>query len=321
MKFSVIIPVYNVEQFLQRCLESVLKQVDLSIYDFEVIIVNDGSEDDSLSIAQTYAGRFENIRIINQSNRGLSAARNAGLAMAKGEYVWFVDSDDFIYDRSLSIINNALVNHRPDVFLIRAANLIGADKNVRQVEFKETENSWTGKDILKQRIWLTCVPFYIFKRSFLLENGLYFYEGIFHEDNEFTPRMLYLAQDVRLLNDVLYFVYQNPNSITRTVNYKKSFDLIKVAISLSNFCNQYVAENDVRLIFHQFISLNINNALFGTKGMSMEMSAEFSMQMDRARHLFKHLLKSKTLKYIIEGFLFKLSKKYIRIYQFLSSVK
>ena len=90
---SIIVPVYNVEKYLERCLDSILSQ---TFSDFELILVNDGSTDHSLEICRSYAEKDERILLIDQENRGLSAARNAGIAVAKGEYLGFVDSDDYI---------------------------------------------------------------------------------------------------------------------------------------------------------------------------------------------------------------------------------
>lgn len=95
IKLTIIIPVYNVEKYVGRCIESCLKQ-DLSPKEYEILVVNDGSKDGSIDIVRRYARENENIRIIEQENAGLSAARNHGIKEARGEYLWFVDSDDDI---------------------------------------------------------------------------------------------------------------------------------------------------------------------------------------------------------------------------------
>lgn len=100
MKLSIIIPTYNVQDYLERCISSCLNQ-NIDINSYEIIVVNDGSQDKSLSIAQKLAAVYNNISIISQSNAGLSAARNKGLSLAQGEYVWFIDADDAIKTNSL----------------------------------------------------------------------------------------------------------------------------------------------------------------------------------------------------------------------------
>ena len=95
VKLSIIIPVYNTEEYLPRCLNSCLEQ-DLLANEYEIIAINDGSSDNSLQILNAYALKYPNIRVINQENRGLGATRNRGLNLAIGEYIWFVDSDDWV---------------------------------------------------------------------------------------------------------------------------------------------------------------------------------------------------------------------------------
>ena len=99
-KISLIIPVYNVEKYLENCINSCLKQ-DISINDYEIIIVNDGSPDDCWNIIQRYANQHSNIKTINKENGGLSSARNAGINVAEGELIWFIDSDDSIKENCL----------------------------------------------------------------------------------------------------------------------------------------------------------------------------------------------------------------------------
>ena len=104
MKLSIIIPVYNVEQYVGRCLQSCLSQSHVKADDYELVIVNDGTKDNSMQVVEEMTRGCTNITVINQHNQGLSMARNAGLKEAKGEYVWFVDSDDWIAEGSISKI-------------------------------------------------------------------------------------------------------------------------------------------------------------------------------------------------------------------------
>ena len=103
IKFSFIVPVYNVEKYLSRCLDSLLTQ---NYQNFEIICINDGSPDNSINILQMYQKKHNNIFIINQENKGLGGARNTGLKYASGDYIWFIDSDDWIEPTSLYLLNN-----------------------------------------------------------------------------------------------------------------------------------------------------------------------------------------------------------------------
>ena len=114
MKLSIIVPMYNVELYIEKCLLSCLNQ-DLPASDYEIIVVNDGSPDSSLAIAERIASLYDNLTIVSQKNAGLSAARNKALSLAKGKYVWFVDSDDRIQENCLRYILDECYNNGLDL--------------------------------------------------------------------------------------------------------------------------------------------------------------------------------------------------------------
>jgi glycosyltransferase involved in cell wall biosynthesis len=123
MKLSIVIPVYNSSNYLDDCLGSLLDQ-DLNKDKYEIICVNDGSTDNSLDILKLYAEKHQNIKVINQENKGHSTARNVGLKAAKGKYVWFVDSDDFIDGNSLSTIISYMEKNDIDFLTIGLRNVL-----------------------------------------------------------------------------------------------------------------------------------------------------------------------------------------------------
>lgn len=321
MTISIIIPVYNVEKFVFKCLNSVLKQEPNKFEKVEIIVVNDGSTDDSLTIVEEIKKEHNEIIIISQENQGLSAARNAGLSIATGDYIWFIDSDDWIAPNSLQIISKIIEEKAPEVIHFKAINAYNDKLVKRGKTFPDTTRIYSGKEIIKSRLWATCVPFYIFKLDFLKYNSLYFFNGIFHEDNEFTPRMLYYTKKVCLSNETLYFVYQNQNSITRTINPKKSFDLITVSLNLQKFVQDKVYEQKIQTCFYQFISLCINTALHGSLFMNKAKSQEFNRTLNASPKLLSCLIKSKEIKYIFEYIILKLSRNYSKNYFFLNSIK
>lgn len=112
--FSIIVPVYNTGKFLANCLDSLLEQ-DIPRSEYEIICVNDGSTDNSLSILQEYARNNENVVVVDKHNEGVSVARNVGLDHAKGEYVWIIDSDDWIVRNCFSFLKNSILEHNPSV--------------------------------------------------------------------------------------------------------------------------------------------------------------------------------------------------------------
>ena len=122
MKLSIIVPVYNVADFLTKCLESLLAQ-DLPQNEYEIIVVNDGSTDNSGEIAQQYADKYANIKLINQANQGLSGARNTGIKHAKGEHIQFVDSDDYIEENVLGGLMKQVEQEDLDVLRFKYQNV------------------------------------------------------------------------------------------------------------------------------------------------------------------------------------------------------
>ena len=201
---------------------------------------------------------------------------------------------------------------------ICAANVIN-NKLIRRQSYLN-ENSISGIEFLIKGI-SPCVPFSIWNALFLRKNNLSFFEGIFHEDSEFSPRAYYLAEQISLSNDICYFVNQNPNSITRTPNPKRSFDLINIVCTrLSEFSENVLLEH--KLLFHNLISLNLNCALAYIQKNSISDQKELNENLLKKQYLFQHLLKSSKIKYKMEGVLFSIfPRNVIVIYSLLQRFK
>lgn len=316
---SIVIPVYKVEKYLEKCLDSCINQ-DLSSNQYEIIVINDGSPDNSLSIAKKYEEKYSHIHVYSQENSGLSIARNKGLSYAKGKFVWFVDSDDCIRENCLKEIVEQCDRENLDLLAICGARVISGSE-VRRFSYTDL-TVISGIMVLNQRRNIPYpVQFSIFKRAFLLEHNLSFYPGVYHEDTEFSPRAYFYAKRVGFTNDILYLTTINPNSITRTVNPKKSFDYIKVAISIHGFANDKT-KRLCEQFFHNHISLLINNALANIiqsdSKENVSIIKQFSKCLHDNRYLLVHLCRSSKLKYKIEGVLFSLFPHYIvNIYKLL----
>lgn len=311
---SIIIPMYKVEAFIERCLNSCVHQ-DLQINEYEIICVNDGSPDRSAEIARSIAEQHKNIKVVDRENGGLSAARNTGLRNAQGKYVFFVDSDDWIKENCLSEIYRRCENQNLDMLRICAANMID-DKPIRRFSYANEDTVKEGRSLLREGIQF-CAPFSIYRRGFLKDNNLWFYEGIYHEDNEFTPRAFYKAERVGAYNELLYFVYQNPNSITRSFNPKKAFDCITVINSLHNF--QLKEDPGIRNSFNYVIAGTLNAALFEAVELSKEQQKDFSDALYKIKEIYSHLVYSGQTRYEIEGVLLKLFPKFpITIYRLMN---
>lgn len=194
-KISVVIPVYNVERYLHECLDSVLSQM---FNDIEVICVNDGSTDGSFEILQEYAQRDGRVAVLTQENKGLSAARNAGLSASLGEYVYFLDSDDFISPDVLGEMYGISHENKLDILCFDGISFFET-KELREkhsffIGYAQRKGEYPGivsgpslfSAMLKNRDFQPSVCLQLFRRDFLSGAGIDFYEGILHEDNLFT---------------------------------------------------------------------------------------------------------------------------------------
>lgn len=314
IKISIIIPMYKVEAFIEKCLLSCLHQ-DLPNNEYEIICVNDGSPDRSAEIVREFAKIHKNITVIDRENGGLSAARNTGLKHAKGEYVWFVDSDDWIKENSLAAVYERCKEGELDMLRICAADMIG-DEAKRRFSYQDEAKVMAGRDILRNGIAF-CAPFSIYRRQFLIDNDLWFYEGIYHEDNEFTPRAFFMAERVGACNDVLYYVYQNPDSITRSFNPKKAFDFIKVMESLHKF--QQREDPGMNNAFNYVITGTLNAALHEAVEFADETKKDFEETLYSHKHIYNHLFKTGHAIYTVEGMLMKMFPKHsVGVYKFMN---
>ncbi len=228
MKFSFVVPVYNVEQYLEQCLESLQAQ---DFDNFEIICVNDGSTDHSREILTEWEARLPQMRVIDQENCGLSAARNTGLKAATGDYVVFVDSDDWIEPTMLSRLATECYGTEMVCFSCQRT-----DSDRYDTLIDEQCDSWDyyNRHALEHReIPFVCVWQRCYRREFLMDNNLWFREGILHEDNEFTPRAFLKATIVKVIPDVLYNYRVRPNSIMTSRGRKSKESLITIGNELS----------------------------------------------------------------------------------------
>lgn len=315
MLLSIIIPIYNVEKYVEKCIRSCEAQ-DISREDYEIVVINDGSPDNSLKIVERIADEYPNIKIISQPNKGLSAARNTGMRNASGDYYMFVDSDDWIAEKCLGKICSKLKIEQPDALAICAANVKGDGMIERRQAYADV-TPMSGYELLKKGV-SPCAPFAIWSAKFFKKYELSFFEGIFHEDSEFTPRAYYLADKVSFVNDIIYYVFQNPNSITRTPNPKRAFDLVNVVCThLSKFCKSIVRKEH-RPVFYNLIALYLNNALAYICMADKRQQKLLDDAIFLNEHLIMDMQNASSIKYRLEVFLFRVfPKHYVRIYKIL----
>lgn len=216
---SIIVPVFNVSKYLRKCVDSLLAQ-GLKQEEYEIILVDDGSTDNSGSIADSYASSFLNIHVIHQNNQGLSSARNAGLASAEGEYVQFVDSDDYLQPGTLRPLLEKVYADDLDVLRFNYQNvnesyeIYQPYKDVKPfVDYRD--DVCDGHTFLTERLGMGCYAVQFIIRANIIRECL-FTPGIYFEDTEWTPRMLLSAERVSSVNTVVYNYLLREGSITRS---------------------------------------------------------------------------------------------------------
>lgn len=210
---SVIVPVYNVEKYLSRCLDSLISQ---TLKEIEIICINDGSKDNSAKILEKYSQKDDRIIILNQENAGLSAARNNGMNHAKGEYIGFVDSDDWVDLDFFEKLYSAAKKYDCD---IAAADFIREHPKRKKKRLNITEEKVYQAPEEKYLICKTyregCVWNKIYKTEFLKSIDLKFVIGMYYEDRDFTARSLYFSNKLVTVPDTYYRYFVNPKSIVK----------------------------------------------------------------------------------------------------------
>lgn len=280
MDISVIIPVYNVELYIEECLESVINQTLKK--NIEYIIVNDGSKDNSQNIIEKIIQKYHNfnIKLITKQNGGLSSARNVGLRHATGKYVAFVDSDDII--QSVFLENLFIVAEKNNLDIALGGYTYLTSNNQYKYKYRDSRlfdlGVIDGEEALQKQIIYNDYRMEVwddlYNRDFLLKNNLFFEEGLIYEDEDFTVRALISAKRVKFIENYTYLYRIRENSIMNSIyNEKQSSSLIKI---LRNFIQLYNQANEplTKLILAK-LSLNmLNNFIIRSSNLSKDIKSK-----------------------------------------------
>lgn len=216
MNLSVIVPVYGVAKYLSKCVDSLLAQ---DISDYEIILIDDGSPDECPEICDQYAVQYTNIKVVHQANAGLSAARNSGIKVAQGEYILFVDSDDYLQPNTLGALLEHAERDNLDVLRFRYQNVKeSGEVFVPHEGMKSDYNDYSsaptdGLTFLNERMWVQCYVVQFLVKADIVRQEL-FTPGIYFEDTDWTPRMLLRAKCVASTDLVVYNYLWREGSIT-----------------------------------------------------------------------------------------------------------
>lgn len=255
MKVSVIVPVYNTEKYLEKCLDSLVNQ---NFKDYEVIVVNDESPDNSEKIIQEYEKKYSFLHSYKKKNGGLSDARNYGLKYAKGDYILFVDSDDYVDINMLKIMYNKAKEDDSDAVVCNF--IYKYDDN----EVIGTSNLDYTEDLKKKLIIGPPMVWTKLYRKEVLKN-VSFTKGIYYEDLDFLPKVFKYINKISYVDDSLYYYYQREGSIMKENKFNPRFlDIFEVLSSCKKeLYNDYPMEVEYLYITHllrtaslRFSSLN-----------------------------------------------------------------
>ncbi len=260
MKYSVVVPVYNAENTLRRCVDSIMNQ---NFTDMQLILINDGSPDNSGKICEEYAKKYDNVLYIEQENSGVSATRNKGMDIAEGEYILFVDSDDYVSDDYFEVIDNAVSAHNPDVFIFSMAytdgnrekicpKIYSTDKITTANKFYELSNNSMMNSMLNK----------VYRRSIIEENKIRLNPNLpIGEDVVYAYTYSLYVTVLETTDKCLYIVDEdNTDSLSRKRRDSLADSMYELNVDMCNALDKAPLDKKVRKIYAQTV---IRGVYFG----------------------------------------------------------
>ncbi len=317
-KVSVIIPIYNIEKYIIECLDSISKQ---TLKEIEIICVDDGSTDNSINLIKKYSMTDNRIQIISQKNRGKSVARNSGVKYSKGEYIYFIDGDDYLELNALSDLYNKAKKQNLDIVLFDANPFSNENNPMIKEQLKFYKKFYTRRNNynmilngiemflkMKQKEEYrpnVCLQFY--KKKFYINAGLSFFPGILHEDNIFSLIALLNAKKIAHLNQSYYKYRVHINSITKSFNINNLFGYLIEYCEIQKLVENYNIKNELKLVIineineikkkilkkHKIISEEEKNLLLNKMTIYQEIQYKNIIQLNDKLDLEKKLKKIK----------------------------
>ena len=232
-KISVIVPTYNVELYLEKCLNSLKEQ---TFSDFEVIIVNDESTDNSLKIAESFENLDKRFKVINQKNKGLGGARNTGILHAIGDFIFLLDSDDYIKTNTFEDLYKYATENKLDLIVFNYDKVDEHGNKLASPKFGE--GVFSKEEAFKKVLALKTSPQAwnkLYKRSLFIDNNILYPEKFLHEDLPVTYKLFWNAQKIGYCNESYYYWLVRGGSITQNFTYKHINDIVTALIGVKNF--------------------------------------------------------------------------------------
>ena len=241
-KLTVVVAAYNVQEYIGKCLDSLVNQ---TYKDMEILIVNDGSKDKTEVIVREFEKKYKNIKLLNKENGGLSSARNYGIKFARGEYIAFVDGDDYLDEKTYEKVMTKLIDEKVELAIFSYKKVFGDKYKKIRLNKKLYGGDFLKKLFSKSDEASIVVWNKIFKKDIIIENNIYFENKAYFEDTGFIFRYLYYVKKISVLEDCLYSYVQRDNSITKKFNpiiinsCENTYTLIKDFYKKNNKYNKY----------------------------------------------------------------------------------
>lgn len=256
VKISIIVPVYNVEKYIDKCLNSLVNQ---TLKDIEIIVVNDGSPDNSQKIVDKYTKKYSNVKSYIKKNGGISSTRNYGLKYAKGEYIAFVDGDDYVDITMFEKLYNKAKEKSYDVVECNPRMVDDNGKLIKDVYYTLSNDVTTEEELKKYMINMyTSVWNKIYKKS-LFNKGIKFKTGVWFEDVEFLYKLIPFVKSIGFVNENLYYYVQREGSITKTFD-----DRLYCYVDNWNGIIEFYKKNGLYDIYYKEIEYSYVRYLFAS---------------------------------------------------------
>ena len=319
-EISIIVPVYNVEEYLENCIESILNQ---TFKDFELILVDDGSTDNSGKVCDIYEKKDSRIKVIHKNNGGLSSARNAGIDVAGGKYIGFVDSDDSIHPKMYEVLYNLINTYKSDISCCsykytydissKEHEKLKLNEVIEMSNIEAIENLYT-KD-LGVRLVVAWNKLYN-KRLF---DNIRYKVGRIHEDEFMAHRILYNCKKIAYVDNELYYYLQREGSIMSQKSYKRKVDAFLSQSDRMRFCNNIGLDKIPNILIEEYeekflkLYLEIENSHNNKKNKLLkEMRRDLILNFKVLFKLKKKSFKEKIwwIGFVISPQIYKFYKKY-----------
>lgn len=312
---SVIMPVYNVEKYLQEAIKSIIVQ---TYKEWELILVDDGSTDKSAFICDEYAKEDDRIKVIHQKNGGLSAARNTGIECSKGEYLLFVDSDDYVVETALAELVNKAENEKSDIVLFEMSHINDETREITRYSEYVLNTAESVLELLNCDSYYAMACGYLIRKNVLITNKILFCKGILHEDELFTMQAMLNCRKISIIAKPLYFYRIRRNSIMKSSKNlsHKGNSLLLIVMKMLEWYQNYEKDSDsqkaidirIEQLFHRAMA----DYFEGDPVVQFKMLANMHKCTKKVICLNREWSKKEDVQYVCENYVIIGAKTYLK---------